>query len=87
MTEVKAFGDIDRLCLEARKHFRRTPLQSQTEVEWVFNLCLDLFRSIGKFRKPEDMERQQGRVHLKRADSGSRNSLGNVLSLGEWILG
>lgn len=54
MAEVKAFGDVDRLCLEARKHFRSHPLQSEAEVERVFNLCFDLFRSIGRFRKPEE---------------------------------
>lgn len=54
MPEVKAFGDLDRLCLEARRYFRSHSLQSQTEVEDTFNLCFDLYRSIGKFKKPEE---------------------------------
>lgn len=54
MPEVKVFSDLDRLCLEARRYFRSHSLQSQTEVECVFNLCLDLYRSIGKFKKLEE---------------------------------
>jgi hypothetical protein len=54
MSEVRAFEDLDRLCLEARKHFRSHALQDQGDVESVFNLCFDLYRSIGKFKKPEE---------------------------------
>lgn len=56
MSEVKVFGDLDRLCLEARKHFRDHLLQSQEDIESVFNLCFDLYRSIGKFKKPEEWQ-------------------------------
>ena len=54
MSEVRVFQDLDRLCLEARKLFRSGSPQKQGEVELVFNVCLDLLRSIGKFKKPEE---------------------------------
>ncbi|MCJ7515923.1 MAG: hypothetical protein MUO89_08200 [Dehalococcoidia bacterium] len=56
MSEVKEFQDIDRLCLEARKIFRSHLPEKQGEVEFVFSVCLDLLRSIGKFKKPEEWE-------------------------------
>lgn len=75
MPEVKTFQDLDKLCLEARKYFRNHSLEKHGEIDHVFSLCLDLFKSIGKFKKPEEWK-----------DSREERVLGVLLQTIETIL-
>jgi hypothetical protein len=75
MSKVRAFEDLDRLCLEARKYFRSHALQDQGDVESVFNLCFDLYKSIGKFKKPEEWK-----------DSGEEYTLSVLIQTIETVL-
>ena len=54
MSEIRTLQDLDKQCLQARDHFRSHCSEEHGEIHYVFNLCFDLFKSIGKFKNPEE---------------------------------
>jgi hypothetical protein len=53
MPEVKDLSTIDGLCQQARSAFRANAAHKQAELSKVFTLLIDVFRSVGKMRSPE----------------------------------
>ncbi len=54
MPAINTFQDLDKLCQQARQHFRNHLSNKQDEIADVFNLFFDILKSIGKFKTPEE---------------------------------
>lgn len=54
MADVRTLDDIDALCREAREYFRGHSSEKQKEVDGVFTLCFDVFRSVRRFKNPDE---------------------------------